>query len=207
MTLNKDSKTAGGCTGFSTNINAVKRCEINAGFRAALRSCFHKHLNYQPQKYKHPDLNPTRIEKDENDVEKILNTIADTFIDPLSPQPLLSISTGVVDTEKVALDMMTARQLGQSVMDKFIKTRLTEKRSSCFYDPIRIMNLETFTNMNKIKICKINSKLIPLQASRDLFAKISLIAQKRSLDMRLVFKFPLGHGLQATIYHGRLQCR
>ena len=58
MTLNKGTKTAGGCTGFSTNLNAVKRSEINAAYRANLRSCFHKHLNYQPQNCKHPDLNP-----------------------------------------------------------------------------------------------------------------------------------------------------
>ena len=59
MTLNKDTKTPGGCTGFSRNVNAVKRWEINAAYRAALRTCFHKHLDYQPQKYKHPDLNPS----------------------------------------------------------------------------------------------------------------------------------------------------
>ena len=87
MTLNKDTKMAGGCTGFSTNVNAVKRWEINATYRASLRTCFHKHLDYQPQKYKHPDLNPSRIMKDEDAVQRILSTIATTFIDPLSPSP------------------------------------------------------------------------------------------------------------------------
>ena len=55
MTLNKDSKTAGGCTGFSTNANTVKRWEFNAAYRAGLRSCFLSHLNYVLPKYKHPD--------------------------------------------------------------------------------------------------------------------------------------------------------
>ena len=32
VTLNKDTKTPGGCTGFSTNVNAVKRWEINAAY-------------------------------------------------------------------------------------------------------------------------------------------------------------------------------
>ena len=91
MTLNKVTKTPGGCTGFSTNINAVKRWEINAAYRAALRTCFHKHLNYQPQKYKHPDLNPSRIKKDENDVQVILSIIETTFVNPLSPSPFLQI--------------------------------------------------------------------------------------------------------------------
>ena len=103
-TLNKDTKTAGGCTGFSTNLNAVKRWEINAAYIGNLRTCFHRHLNYQPQNCKHPDLNPSRILKDEADVQKILSTISNTFISPLSLQPLVSKSTGIVATEKVVHD-------------------------------------------------------------------------------------------------------
>jgi hypothetical protein len=62
----------------------------------------------------------------------------------------------------------------------------------CIFDPIKKLKLSTFSNMNKIKTCKVNSKMIPTQASKELFAKISLVAQIRSLDMRSVFKFPLG---------------
>ena len=46
--------------------------------------------------------------------------------------------------------------------------------------------------MNNIKICKVNSKVVPLQACKNLFTKIALVAQIRSLNLRLVFKFPLG---------------
>jgi hypothetical protein len=192
MTLNKDTKTPGGTTGFSTNVNAVKRWEINAAYRAALRSCFHKHLNYQPQKYKHPDLNSTRIKKDQEDVQRIISTIDDPFIDPLSPQPLVSISSGVIASHKVVIDLMKAKELGEAAKEKFIQTRLTEPITSSFFDPIKNMKLGTFGTMAKTKTFKVNSKMIPLQASEDLFAKISLVAQIRSLDMRAVFKYPLG---------------
>ena len=94
VTLNKGTKGSGGCTGFSTNVNAVKRWEINATYRASLRKCFHNHINYHPQKFKHPDLNPSRIKKDEDAVQKI-STIEATYVDPLSPVPLISISTGL----------------------------------------------------------------------------------------------------------------
>ena len=40
MTINKDTKTPGGTTGFSTNIGAVKRWEINASYRVSLRRIF-----------------------------------------------------------------------------------------------------------------------------------------------------------------------
>jgi hypothetical protein len=113
MTLNRDTKTSGGCTGFSTNINAVKRWEINSTYRAALRTYFHEHLNYHLPKYQHPDLNPSRIKKDEEDVQKIFSTLAETFIDPLSTQPLISLSTGVAASDKVAQDMKRAKELGE----------------------------------------------------------------------------------------------
>ena len=45
--------------------------------------------------------------------------------------------------------------------------------------------------MNKIKTCTVNSKVIPLQASKSLFTKIALVAQIISLNLRQVFKFPL----------------
>ena len=107
MTLNKDTKNLVGCTGFSTNVNAV----INT---AALRTCFHKHLDYQPQKYKYHDLNTSRIMQDEKAVQCILSVIATTFIDPLSPLKLMSISTGVLATEKVPSDMSSAKKKGEA---------------------------------------------------------------------------------------------
>ena len=88
--------------------------EMNATYRAAIRSCFHKHLNYNTQKYKHSDLKPSRIKKDEATVLKILETISTAFIDPLSPQPLLSISNGVLVTDKVSSDMLLAKSLWKS---------------------------------------------------------------------------------------------
>ena len=47
MTLNRDAKTPGGPTGFSTNIGAVHGWEINSKYRASLRTVFHQHLDYK----------------------------------------------------------------------------------------------------------------------------------------------------------------
>ena len=89
MILNRDTKTPGGTTGFSTNINAVRRWEINSAYRADLRNCFHKHLNYEQQQDLHKDLSPSRILKDEDDVTAVLSVLRDTFIHPFSEQPLV----------------------------------------------------------------------------------------------------------------------
>ena len=142
--------------------------------------------------FDHPDLNPSRMKKDEVDVKRILEIISTTFIDPLSPQPLLSISNGVLATDKVSNDMLSAKVIGKAAMDEFIRNHLSDKKINCFLDPIKKKNLGTFTSMNKVKKCKVNSKIVPLQSTKDLFAKIALVAQIRSLNMRVVFQFPLG---------------
>ena len=82
MTLNKDTKTPGATTGFSTSVSAVRRSEANASYRAELRTCFHKHLDYSQQKYKHKDISPSRIRRDERDVISVMAELTEAFIDP-----------------------------------------------------------------------------------------------------------------------------
>ena len=43
-----------------------------------------------------------------------------------------------------------------------------------------------------MKPCKVNSKIVPLQATKNLFAKISLVSQIRSFNLTSIFKFSLG---------------
>ena len=155
MTLNKYTKTPGGCTGFSTNVNAVKRWEISAAYSAALETCFHKHLDYQPQKYKHHGLNPSKIMQDEKAVHCILPVIGTTFIDPLSPSQLMSISTGVLATEKVISDMSSAKKKGDTAFYTFVKSILSNEKTMCIFDPMKKMKLLTFSSMSTIKTCRV----------------------------------------------------
>ena len=52
MTINKDTETPGGTTGFPTKIGAVKRWEITASYRANIRKCLHQHLCYNKQRHR-----------------------------------------------------------------------------------------------------------------------------------------------------------
>ena len=141
-------KTPGGTTGFSTNPNAVNRWELNAAYRAQLRSCFYKHINYNQQMYKHADLYPSRIKKDEDDVQSILKTINESFIDPFNDLGLLSISSGVIAMSKVETDCLSANQYGKKAMEKFISCDATHS----LFDPMKKQKLSTFTNIYQQKL-------------------------------------------------------
>ena len=131
--------------------------------------------------------------QDEKAVQCILSVIATKFIDHLSPIQLMSISTGVLATEKVASDMSSAKEKGETAFYTFVKIRLSNEKTMYTLDPMKKkMKLSTFSSMNKIKTCRVYSKITPVQASKELFAKVSFVAQIRSLNIRSVFNFPLG---------------
>ena len=69
MTINKDTKSPGGTTGFSLEAVAIMRWTLNASCRVELRKCLYSHLNYSPERYPHKDLSPSRILQDERDIQ------------------------------------------------------------------------------------------------------------------------------------------
>ena len=160
--------------------------ERNAAYRANIPKKFYKHLNYDVQKYKHPDLSPSRIRKDQDAVDNILGILETTLIDPLIPLPLMCILTGVVANKNVTKDMFLAETLVKLRCKNFLIFNYENRELQVF-----LIQLKK-SNMKKVKPCKVNSKIFPLQETNDLFAKISFVAQIRSFDLRSIFKFSLG---------------
>ena len=127
MTLNKDTKTPGGTTGFSTIVGAVQRLELNASHRASLRRCIHDHLQYEQKYDKHKDLTTSRISRDEKDVKSVYNVLSEIFIPPFIKQPLVSISTGIVAAESETDKIMQAYINGKTAMQSFTDYQITQK--------------------------------------------------------------------------------
>ena len=191
MTLNRDTKTPGVTTGFSTNIGAVHISEISSKYRASLRTAFHQHLDYKSSNYQYKDLAPSRICKDEDDVSALTSVFLETFINAFSDIPMMSISTGIQTAENVTKDLLSAQELGKTVMVQFIKERLAVGSSKSIFDPIKKSKLGTFKSINKIKVCKTKNKILSLTSTRDLFSKIAIISQKRSVYLKTLFNYPL----------------
>ena len=67
------------------------------------------------------------IRNDKDAIQKILSTIDTTFVHMMSPLPLHSISTGVMVTDKVTLDMMSAKTVGKKkAIHEFIGSTLSD---------------------------------------------------------------------------------
>ena len=77
-------------------------------------------------------------------------------------------------------------------MGKFISDRLQPGKTVSFFEPIKRSNTMRFDTIKKKRTCKFKKKIMSIESSKDLFPKISLIAQSRNIKIRDLFAFPLG---------------
>ena len=109
-------------------------------------SYFQEFLGANTKKYVHADLRKSRIRNDQDDVTSMLSIIQECFIDPFSANLLLSISNGILATEKLVSDSFNDFMLGIERMDTVVKERCIEK-SKDFIDPLKRINIETFSKL------------------------------------------------------------
>ena len=84
------------------------------------------------QKYKHPDLSRSRIKKDLDVIDSILGILGTTFINPLSPLPLMCISASVVANKKGDERYVTCRNFRRSCDENISRYSLMRSESKFF---------------------------------------------------------------------------
>ena len=146
--------------GFSTNHGAVERWTLTASYRASLRQALLQHLNVKCNGVLHTDLTPSRMKRDEEDVNSILDVVKNTFLHPFKGMEITCLSSGILAEEKVENDLINAYKIGGEKMNKFIEERLVNKNID-FFDPIKKSRLGTFTTMTK-KVRKFKMEIVSL---------------------------------------------
>ena len=131
------------------------------------------------------------MRRDEEDVKAIINIINESFISPFEEQELVSLSNGVLPTEKTTSDLLTAEEKGLSALNTFIGERLV-KQTTYFYEPIKKLKLSTFSNLKKSVKIKMQDKMVQLTAEKNIFRRIDMMSQHRNIDIKEIFAFPLG---------------
>ena len=187
-TANKDTQTPGGTKGFSLKKNAVSKYYITADFRKSCLQQLRHMVNANGVSNDHPDLKRSRIHRDERDVNTLTNLFQTLWRSPFENSELSNISTGVTATQDVKDDLLHAYMKGMDAYNNFVTERLCHPRIKSFMDKIPRQMLKTFGSMNK-KAVKVGGKEIELKIDRDLFGRMAIIAQSRTLDMKEVMKY------------------
>ena len=94
-------------------------------------------LNYSPTCYPHKNLSPSRILKDEQDIQVIIDAAQTLFVSPFSKSELLCISNGMIATKDVKDDLLSTEEKGRAAMTKFLENRFVENAEVKFFSPVK----------------------------------------------------------------------
>ena len=193
VTVNKDTQTPGGTSGFSLKAGAIKRYYITAEYRSEFLRHLRDMVQGDQSKLNHADLQKPRIKKDEDTVSAVVSLIQ-AWTNPFSEkQDLKSISTATSAPRDIASDLIKACNIGEQNYGTFKTERLkNDPPAKPFHSPLKTNKLKTFTNMCKKKVLKTNGKNVILKADRSLFGRIIVMAQRRNLKMEDILSHPLG---------------
>ena len=142
--------------------------------------------------FEHSDLTASRIKKDRKDVANIISLLNDTFIDPFSKSDLVSISSGISIPPEFVDEIMSAKMIGTGLMEQFICERLVEESNISLFDKIKKRNIFSFSKLVKHSKTRIKDREVILTADKNLFGKISIIMQKRIIDLKTIICYSLG---------------
>ena len=138
------------------------------------------------------EMGKSRINMDENDVQKVYTSLANWRNPFLSSETdeICHLASGKTAPKQLEDDLLTAHDKGNEAMKTFIEKRLL-KSEVPFHDTLPKMKLSTFASM-KLSIVKIGGKQVILKAERDLFARLIVAGQTRETNLRDVFTYSLG---------------
>ncbi|KAJ8049553.1 hypothetical protein HOLleu_02339 [Holothuria leucospilota] len=193
QTANRDSKTKGGMHGFTTSSGAVNRWIWSHHERGLItRECEIMAGKADNGSHTHADLFQSRMKRDKEDVEKIINT-TNNMINPFEyeQEELINITSGVVAAQDITHDIRCARQRGDEEFMKFAKERIQTEEADLF-EGMKKLKQKTFTDMAKTSKRKVKGKEIALKADRNLLARLVVVGRHRQIDLQHMLTYSLG---------------
>ena len=187
-TINKDTQTAGGTKGFSLKSCAVIRYYQNAEHRNLFLRQLREMVGFGGSRLNHPDLQQSRLLKDEADVQSLVNLMEDSWINPFrsDQDSLVSLATAAIPPMEIAHDLMNASKVGEEAFEPF-RTRRLENNTVDFFATMKKQKLKTFSDVYTKKVtCK--GKEIVLKA----LWTYHCCCPTRKLEMKKVVSYPLG---------------
>ena len=147
----------------------------------------------------HKEATGNRIQQDENAVANVIKIIEERIINPFSvsgestpedPQPLSSISTGMVAADEISKWVRFIEDQGKKQLREFVKKRIHLQEVDIF-DHITKNKVSNFSFLrNKAKVKK-DGNVTTLDIDRKIFSKLIVVSQTRDFDLQKLLEFEL----------------
>lgn len=138
------------------------------------------------------DLDMSRLKKDEEAIKSISETVK-AMVNPFAfeGKQLVNIASGVVANREVAEDLSNMCEKGEAKASEFIKSNVLVDNPD-LYERIKKSNIKTFASSAKLVSVKTKKdEVVVLKSTKDLFARLLLLATSREVDMEDVLKYSL----------------
>jgi hypothetical protein len=140
---------------------------------------------------KRKDLDRTKCERYQKSVENVITTVSNMLnLFDTEQKSLLSLASGFVVEDNVADSLLGAEQIGENQFLDFVKNNLTIEEPDIF-QTIKKNKLPIIQN-TKAGIKNSAGKEAGLKMSRNLFARLLLVAKSRDIDLQNVLSYCLG---------------
>ena len=167
QSINLDSKSKGGIVGISLSADALHRWFLTCHERAAITSAVRRMCGSDdPDRIgTHKEAIPKRVERDENDVQKIITCFKSGLMkDPFAEESdsLGNIATGVVLPADEAKRLLASEEKGKAQMNSFIVEYQHCQFLGCYSKPkdqhILVHDKEGNNQINQREACDIDGR-------------------------------------------------
>ena len=147
VTINKDTKTSGGLIGKTLRHASVNKWIWTAADKATYYQCSKDLCSMgEGGSTTHKDGGATRVARDEEKVQRIVQTVTN-LVDPFKEHKVIThISSGKHASLSIEKDLLSAGQIGLKAVHSFATERLSPDGETSFHDPLPKHSLQTFAS-------------------------------------------------------------
>ena len=144
-TINREVKVRGGPMqgGYSTSLSAMNKFVKNTHHLAKLRAALRRKLNVlTSSKHKETTSSGKRIH--ENTITQMVRQLR-RYLNPFDDGPVRNFKTGAIIDDKIVHGLLNSTELGEKLLQEFIKNRLlpSENQQVSFFTPIKNPKIDT----------------------------------------------------------------
>ena len=139
------------------------------------------------------ELKQNRIEKDNSDLLKLIDTVKGTmnpFDFNLDKNTLYNIGTGKGASTETSDFLLNYKKIGKSAKEQFIQEVISSPE--CFEQPTKCQKVRTFaSDLGEKKLTSKDNKIKAVTMMKDLFGSILCMSIERDIDLKVIFSYPL----------------
>ena len=192
--LNREAKTTGGISKFAGNDDSVTKWTLNRSSQAKITAELKAITGVSRTEDKYKALHAYQIEKSEKWTSKLVQTIAQEFLNPfddfLDQAKLYNLSSDIpIDTQK-SEQMLKIKEDGSMIYEEFVvKSFLSEDLD--FQDPLSRNKLELFKSCGRT--VKKEGKLTSVEVNRNVIGTLLALSAKseKLIDFETALSYPL----------------